>query len=546
MPRDDSDLDDAHSQSPLLPPPASAPPQDPAAKNEGRESRLRRTATYCVLLLFACGIIALALRQGLGLNESGAREGKVDSKWPTNIGYAGPTPTGAEAFAAATSYPSLHDAYPLNPPAKLVDDDFNVLHYLGNLAPWRSVSHGLNATAQVPVGCEVEEVQLLHRHGARYPTSDAGTARFAKDVVGASGFKASGQLSFLNDWKYKLGAEILTPFGRSQLFNLGVSFREKYGHLLQADKKPVFRTESQDRMLKSALNFAAGFFGIPFEDQYHQLITVEWPGFNNTLAPYMTCKNANRYDLTRGPQNMKEWAAVYLAHALERFKPMMVALGGSDFCPLFTADEWRGFEYAHDIEFWDIFSFGQPSSAASGKGWVQEWLARTTRTPLAEFNSTTNSTLHTPEYFPLDQPFVVDATHDTIISAVITTLNFTTFARSGPLPTDHIPANLSFVTSSISPFASNLHSQVLRCPSSPLTPEGKEPRFVRWILNDGVVPIDNIPGCEANEEGLCHLDAFVAATRQNLESIDWEYDCLADYSLPDSPIVDGRPPRRTD
>ena len=74
----------------------------------------------------------------------------------------------------------------------------------------------------------------------------------------------SGDLTFLNDWSYKLGAELLTPFGREELFNLGVSFRVKYGHLLNnegSEKLPVFRTESQDRMLNSAKNFAAGFFG---------------------------------------------------------------------------------------------------------------------------------------------------------------------------------------------------------------------------------------------------------------------------------------------
>lgn len=75
-----------------------------------------------------------------------------------------------------------------------------------------------------------------------------------------------------------------------------MSFREKYGQLLdkgplsatsvKSRNKPVFRTETQDRMLKSALNFAAGFFGIPFEKQYHQLVTIEWPHYNNTLSPY--------------------------------------------------------------------------------------------------------------------------------------------------------------------------------------------------------------------------------------------------------------------
>lgn len=41
-------------------------------------------------------------------------------------------------------------------------------------------------------------------------------------------------------------------------------------------------------MLASALNFAIGFFGYPFDGQYQQSITIEAKGFNNTLAPYKT------------------------------------------------------------------------------------------------------------------------------------------------------------------------------------------------------------------------------------------------------------------
>ena len=73
----------------------------------------------------------------------------------------------------------------------------------------------------------------------------------------------------------------------------------------------------RDRMLASALNFAIGFFGYPYEGQYQQSITIEARGvsppsihpssphptlfpvnhadedfwglqFNNTLAPYKT------------------------------------------------------------------------------------------------------------------------------------------------------------------------------------------------------------------------------------------------------------------
>lgn len=36
--------------------------------------------------------------------------------------------------------------------------------------------------------------------------------------------------------------------------------------------------------------FLLGFFGIPAEDQYNLEVTIEWSGFNNTLAPYSTVR----------------------------------------------------------------------------------------------------------------------------------------------------------------------------------------------------------------------------------------------------------------
>ena len=102
----------------------------------------------------------------------------------------------------------------------------------------------------------------------------------------------------------------------------------KYGFLLQnftaSNTLPVFRTESQDRMLSSALNFALGFFGPSLEGQYQQLITIEATGFNNTLAPSKTCPHAR--DLTRGERAVpfvREWADIYLQNALARLQPQL-------------------------------------------------------------------------------------------------------------------------------------------------------------------------------------------------------------------------------
>lgn len=153
----------------------------------------------------------------------------------------------------------------------------------------------------IPQGCTINQVHLLYRHGARYPTSGAAPATFASKLHNATktgGFSVSGDIAFLSNWTYGLGAELLTPFGRSQNFMLGVAYRQLYGELLNnfTEQKalPVFRTQSQDRMVKTAENFAAGFFGVPeYLNQVNIEILVETPGLNNSGAPYEICNNSN-------------------------------------------------------------------------------------------------------------------------------------------------------------------------------------------------------------------------------------------------------------
>lgn len=43
----------------------------------------------------------------------------------------------------------------------------------------------------------------------------------------------------------------------------------------------------------------------------------------------------------------------------------LVSLGGSAFCSIFTEDEWRGFEYAHDLEFFDAYCKSACTSSTS-------------------------------------------------------------------------------------------------------------------------------------------------------------------------------------
>ncbi|EPQ50321.1 phytase [Gloeophyllum trabeum ATCC 11539] len=504
------------------------------------------------------------------------------SLFPTSVGFAGITPTGAEPALVATapSYP-VHTGAPqlvAPSPTKLRNgtsaERFDLFKLWGNLSPWYSVGRGafgVDAGPEPPETCRVTGLHFLHRHGARYPTSFAsygGPANFSGRLhEAAAGWNGTGDLEFMNEWTYKLGEEVLTPFGRQQLFDLGVSLRLKYGFLLEnftaANAIPVFRTESQDRMLASALNFAVGFFGYPFEGQYQQSITIEADGFNNTLAPYKTCPNARiAAKSDRAIPYVREWAGIYLSDALARLQPQLkgyqltvedvytlqqmcayetVAIGYSKFCELFTEEEWEGFNYAMDLYFWYDSAFGSPVAKVQGIGYVQELVARLTHTPIPTHNSSTNATLDDdPLMFPLGQSLYVDATHEVVVLNVITALNLTSFARDGPLPADHIPPNRSFRVSQLAPFATNVQFQLLSCASTP----GPQ---IRVIINDGVVPLTGIRGCPADKDGMCPVDAFVAAQKEIIGQTDWEWGCHGTWEVPAGPAwntTTGEPPRR--
>ena len=148
------------------------------------------------------------------------------SLFPTHVGHAGPTPTGAEPglVATAPAYPVHSGAPHLVSPLSLDSNSsshqsgpsFDIFKHWGNLSPWFTVepgSFGINAGPEAPHTCRVTGLHLLHRHGARYPTewaSFGGPANFSGRLHNtAAGWTASGQLEFMNDW---WAISCLSPF----------------------------------------------------------------------------------------------------------------------------------------------------------------------------------------------------------------------------------------------------------------------------------------------------------------------------------------------
>ena len=150
-------------------------------------------------------------------------------------------------------------------------------------------------------------------------------------------------------------------------------------------------------MLKSAENFLAAFVGLDWATNPLVKLEpiIEGTGFNNSLAGYDNCNNSNLPVSSGGSNASTIWEGIYLANATTRLQAMTtgfnwttsqvyaaqglcpyetVAFGFSEFCQLFTYQEWQGFEYSIDLQFYGGDMFGSPTGRAVGIGYVQEVL----------------------------------------------------------------------------------------------------------------------------------------------------------------------------
>lgn len=460
-----------------------------------------------------------------------------------------------------------------------VGNDESIFHKHGQLSHYFPNPDGFGVDEySLPENATIVQLNMLSRHGSRYPTKGSGVENLAAKVknytTGVLGdVTFSGELSFLNKWKYKLGQEILVPVGKQELFDSGTLHQYLYGHLYPNDGKIVARTTTQSRMLESAEYFMAGFFGLGWTDNATLVLAREnlTGVFNNSLAGYENCPNSNTFVSQGGNNATKEWASVYLANAtqrLEEFAPGFnwtvtdsynaqsmcayetVALGYSAFCGLFTYDEWEGYEYSIDLSFAGNNAFQSPTGRAVGIGYVQEILARLQHhvisSPVAQVNVTLDNNNVT---FPLNQSLNFDFSHDTNIMAILTAFGFTQF--NTVLPTTHIPSNHSLRVSHLTPFGARLDMEIIETPS-PLSgdrskgceyTEGKQTKYIHFILNQRTLPLGrSFPKCGDRDDGWCELETFLDVQKESLGKAEYEYACFGDYeAVPWGEITDGRP-----
>ncbi|KAF8549949.1 acid phosphatase [Imleria badia] len=378
-----------------------------------------------------------------------------------------------------------------------------------------------------PAGCQVIQVNLLQRHGARYPTTSSGKAiqKSVKKLQGAAEFK-DPNLTFVSQYEYTLGTDDLVPYGAAQSFDAGQEHFVRYAGLVTQDMLPFIRATGSGRVIDSAGNWSAGFAYASQQKYVPELSVIISESANDTLDDN-TCPQAG------GPgDETNAWVDAFTPEIVDRINTAAPGanLEGSDvvnlmslcpfdtvahevpspWCDLFTYDEWASYEYYGDLGDYYGNGYGQKLGPVQGVGYVNELLARLTDQPVQDETQTNHTLDNSPITFPLNRTFYADFSHDDEMISIYSALGL--FVQPQDLDPTQPATGRTWVVSKMVPFSGRMITEKLTCQG--------DREYVRVLVNDAIQPL---AFCGANGDGLCTLADFVESqqyARNNGEG-DW-------------------------
>ncbi|KAI9796572.1 MAG: acid phosphatase pho5 [Candelina submexicana] len=379
----------------------------------------------------------------------------------------------------------------------------------------------------------------MSRHAERFPTIKAGGRMMdLLDRIKGLNITLLGDLQFVNDWEYftqepdKHLEQLTTtgPYaGTLEAFTTGVKLRTRYDHLLNdsANARTTLWASDSARVIDTARYFSAGFFGIDWQKPANLVIIPETGDLGgDTLTPGDTCSKYHK-DLIHGhnygANMLARFQSTYLGaigDRLEQQNPEIrfvnsevysmqemcgfetTVRGGSQWCDVFTQQDWLDFEYARDVIHYYRTGPGNPYGPVMG--WL--WL-----------NATTNILSAGPSAGPLFFSFV----HDGDIIPMLAALDI--FHDAVDLPVTHVAESRRWRTSQITPMGGRVIFERLRCPHRSKADKERQGIYVRINVNDGIVAI---PSCKAGPGESCLLSDFVKLVeRRGKELGDFRQMC---------------------
>ncbi|EJD51340.1 phytase [Auricularia subglabra TFB-10046 SS5] len=375
---------------------------------------------------------------------------------------------------------------------------------------------------RVPRGCKVTMANILQRHGARFPTHGA-TSRIQAALAKMQSVPTwnDSKLDFIPSFVYNLGTDNLLPFGAKQSFDSGILAAKRYKHL----GKPFIRASGSERVIFTGTNWTAGFeksSGVPLPPP---LIVSEDEGFNTTLDDSMCPAAASSAPFQTAWQDVFAPAIIRRLQALanppDTLKldnvdvPNLMSLCAfhtlasadslrgtrtSPWCALWTVEDVAAFEYWMDLDKYYGNGYGNKLGSVQGVGYVNELLARLTRTAVIDSTSTNHTLDSDPATFPLDRRLYADLSHDNQIISILAALGVLRQTQEDAMDPARLDYQRTWVASKIVPFAGRVVFEKLAC-------EDKLEESVRALINDAVVQLP--APCPPHNGGLCALGTFV-------------------------------------
>ncbi|KAH7327619.1 histidine phosphatase superfamily [Rhizoctonia solani] len=404
-----------------------------------------------------------------------------------------------------------------------------------NLGPYGArYSVPSKISSEVPKGCNVTMVNILQRHGARYPTKGSGEAIDAAlaKLKGTMNITESS-LRFISTFNYTYTADQLNDFGRKQSYVSGQIIAKKYAALGTAK---FVRAAKKDRIVESARWWTQGFQGGSYDVPTLSLpepdVSIIISDTSNNTLNVQTCVAAEAMDPALGDIASGDWLGRFAPPITKRLNKHLSGAGLTDndtislmslcgfdtsakngvespWCGAFDKSVWKSNEYYYDLEKYYSKSYGSPYARSQGSGWVNELLSRLTDTPVQDHTTTNNTLNSNPATFPIGPSaprIFADFSSDNNIAMILSALGILRDAKplppAGPIPSS---STQQFVVSKLVPFAGSTVVEKLSCPALP----AKD--YVRIIINDAVIPLTDLAPCGklGATEGLCALDKFV-------------------------------------
>ncbi|KAK1948724.1 histidine acid phosphatase [Colletotrichum sublineola] len=395
----------------------------------------------------------------------------------------------------------------------------------------------------IPAGCEVTFVQVLSRHGSKYPK--AREMQHAEALIKRIQASVSGDgLEILksNDLIPR-HVEQLSPFGKKESLDSGRSFYNRYKDLA-ANNDPFIRSVSEDRVVETASLWKKGFYQLRRGDDSDdtdkktakriQIIPMT-EGFNNSLH-HGGCtafeKTVNDLTSEAPVQWRKKYSTLITARLnkalpganltpsevkiLMSLCPINTVINGiqSKVCNLFTKEEFKNDEYGDTLSKYYSWGLGNPLGPTQGVGFTNELIARLTQKPVVDRTSTNTTLTGDPATFPLNKKIYADFTRGNIIISMFSAMGL--FDEAEPLSRTEITPIAKaggFSMSRLIPFASRMYVEKLKCSGE------VDEEFVRVLINNRVMPLSR---CDVDQHGRCKLGKFVESLKFARDGGHWD------------------------